>query len=214
MIDTPDPPVLATSATSVASQAERSRWPGGEVHLELANGGKVDGASFGIGGYFSPHSVPNSRNYDAWAVTVDGRLPLTAGFTLTGSAYRGLSLGDLGGGTYKDVVSRQVGSVVSSRPLDDVGGWAQLKKQAGERLEFNAALGLDEAFAKELRAYPLNNSLFYANLARNRTFTGNAIWSPSAYLLFTFEYRRISSYSVALPSASSNVFGVAAGYKF
>ena len=31
------------------------------------------------------------------------------------------------------------------------------------------------------------------NLARNRTFTGNVIYSPSAYLLFSLEYRRLES---------------------
>ncbi len=212
LIDVPDPPVLTTSVSSIASQGERSRWPGSELRLGVAGGGKL--ASFGVGGYFSPHKIENSRSYNAWAGTLDWRLPLPAGFSLTGSAYRGAALGGLGDGTYKDVVARQVGGALDWRPLDDVGGWTQLKKQAGQRLEFNAALGLDEAFAKELRSFPVNDSLLYANLARNRTFTGNAIWSPSAYLVFSFEYRRISSFSLGAPAAASDVIGLAAGYKF
>ncbi len=38
------------------------------------------------------------------------------------------------------------------------------------------------------------------NLARNRTFTGNVIYSPSAYLLFSLEYRRLESFPVDGPS--------------
>ena len=39
------------------------------------------------------------------------------------------------------------------RPLDDVGGWTQLKEKLTERLEFNAAFGIDNVFAAELRPY-------------------------------------------------------------
>lgn len=214
LIDSPDPPALTSGGTAVAGAAERSRRPGGELHLELAQTHRSSGASFGVGAYISPHSFPNTGSYNAWAATIDWRLPLPAGLLLTGNAYRGLALGGLGGGTYKDVISQQGGSTPASRPLDNTGGWTQLKKQAGERLEFNGAIGFDQAFAKELTAFPVSNSLFYGNLARNRTVTGNVIWSPSAYLLFSFEYHRISSYSTTLPVANSNVFGIAAGYKF
>ncbi len=214
LIDAPDPPVLTSSATAVAGAAEQSRQPGGELHLELGQTQKPNGVSFGIGGYIGPHSLSATSSYNAWAATLDWRLPLPAGLLLTGNAYRGLALGGLGAGTYKDIVSQQQGPTLFSRPLDDVGGWTQLKKQAGERLEFNAALGLDQAFAKEIASFPLSNSLVYGSFARNRTATGNVIWSPSAYLLFSFEYHRISSYSTSLPVANSNVFGVAAGYKF
>ncbi len=213
-IDDPDPPNYAYTATSSASAAEQSRRPGGELHLEMGQSHKAGGASFGVGGFISPHILPNGHRYNAWAGTLDWRLPLPWGLSLTGNAYRGLALGGLGAGSYKDTASQQQGASTVSSPLDNVGGWAQLKKTAGERLEFNAALGLDQAFAKQLAAYPISNSSLYGNLARNRTEYGNVIWSPSAYLLFSFEYRRISSYSVALPAASSNIFGIAAGYKF
>ena len=214
LIDAPDPPALTASATSSAGAAEQSRRPGGELHLEWIKTQTPTGVAIGIGGYVSPHSLSSTRTYNAWATTLDWRLPLPAGLVLTGNAYRGLALGGLGAGSYKDTVSQPESGVSSSRPLDDVGGWMQLKRQAGERLEFNAALGIDQTFAKEHVAYPLSNSLIYGSLARNRTETGNVIWSPSAYLLFSFEYHRISSYSTSLPVANSNFFGAAVGYKF
>ncbi len=214
LMDVPDPPVLTSSGTASASAAEQSRRPGGELHLALGQTQKANGISLGIGGYISPHSLSATRRYNAWAATLDWRLPLPGGLSLTGNAYRGLALGGLGAGTYKDIVLNQQSATPFSRPLDNVGGWTQLKKQAGERLEFNAALGMDQSSAKELTAFPLSNSLFFGNLARNRTATGNVIWSPSAYLLFSFEYHRISSYSLSLPAVNSNIFGLAAGYKF
>jgi hypothetical protein len=89
-----------------------------------------------------------------------------------------------------------------------------MKERATERLEFNAALGMDSVPAGELRSYPAVAASTYQYLARTQTFTGNAIYSPSAWLQFSLEYRRLESSSVNAPAASSNIIGVAAGYKF
>ena len=89
-----------------------------------------------------------------------------------------------------------------------------MKARVGERLELNAAYGLDNAFAHELRPYLTAGSGWYQNLARNSTITSNVIYSPTAFTLFSFEYRRIeSSPAVGAPS-KSDVYGVAAGYRF
>jgi hypothetical protein len=132
------------------------------------------------------------------------------GFEMSGSFYRGAALGGLGGGAYKDYLF-SAGKVLA---LDDVGGWAQLKKHAGPRLEFNGAFGMDNAFSSQLREYVGSSSTGYQNLARNQTFFANAIYSPSAYLLFSFELRHIATTPVIGTPASSNVIGIAAGYKF
>jgi hypothetical protein len=52
------------------------------------------------------------------------------------------------------------------------------------------------------------------NLARNRTITGNVIYSPSAYLLFSLEYRRLTSTPVEGVASDANIIGLGAGYKF
>jgi hypothetical protein len=52
------------------------------------------------------------------------------------------------------------------------------------------------------------------NLARNRTITGNVIYSPSAYLLFSLEYRHLESFPIVGLPAESDIIGVGAGYKF
>jgi hypothetical protein len=40
------------------------------------------------------------------------------------------------------------------------------------------------------------------------------IFSPSAYLMFSLEYRHLTSYPVMGPAAASDVIGLGAGYKF
>jgi hypothetical protein len=100
------------------------------------------------------------------------------------------------------------------RALDDVGGWAQFKERLSERLEFNAAFGIDNAFANELRHYAVPGGTAYQNLSRNRTYTGNVIYSPSASLQFSLEYRHLESSPVIGLPAGSNIIGLGAGYKF
>jgi hypothetical protein len=133
---------------------------------------------------------------------------------VSGTAYRGLGLGGLGGGAFKDYVYRIQGPDTYFLTLDDVGGWAQWKQRIGERLEFNEALGIDNVPAGQLRPFAIPDGTIYQNLARNRTATGNVIYSPSAYLLFSLEYRRIASSPVNSPTIEGNAIGIAAGYKF
>lgn len=150
MIDVPDPPLVRVATTQNASLAQQSRWPGTEAHLSLGRGEEQGGAEIGFGGYFSPHHLGEGRGFNAWAGTLDYRLPLPAHLELRGSFYRGHGLG---GGAYKDHVYRVTGDYFSFRVLDHVGGWTQLKARLSERVELNAAYGLDNAFAGELRPY-------------------------------------------------------------
>jgi hypothetical protein len=217
---TPPPPTTNTSPAILPSGAEESRWPGVEARIELrgpivnSNG---DHDHIGVGGYFAPHfSTLLGYGFDSWAGTLDARLLLPARLEFTGNFYRGLALGGLGGGAYKDFAYKPDTGATGYyfRPLDDVGGWAQLKEKISTRIEFNAAFGIDNAFANELRYYAIPGNTVYQNLSRNRTFTGNVIYSPSSYLQFSLEYRHLESSPVASPSATSNIIGLGAGYKF
>jgi hypothetical protein len=217
LIDVADPVIPGMPGTANASLAELSRWPGTEARVALTSAKDDAGPEFGFGGYFSPHRAPGGMRFNAWAGTMDYRLPMPARLALSGSFYRGQALGGLGGGGYKDYVYSSDGTSDSIHPLDDVGGWTQLKERVGERLEFNAAFGMDNVFASELRRYHDDDSTInpiYLNLARNRTFFTNVIYSPSAYLLFSLEYRRIQTSPIMGSSENGNVFGLAAGYKF
>ena len=156
------------------------------------------------------------HGFDSWAGTLDALWLLPAHLEFTGSFYRGQALGGVGGGAFKDFAYKaEPGSMgYYFRPLDDVGGWTQLKEKLSERLELNAAFGIDNAFADELRRYAVYGGTIYQNLARNRTYTGNVVYSPSTYLQFSLEYRHLESSAVIGPPAGSNVIGLGAGYQF
>ena len=219
LIDIGDAPYTSTLAAAngaalTQSTAEASRWPGVETRIAVPGGQSEGGLQFGVGGVFAPHRSIGGRRFDTWAGTLDYRLPLPARMQLSGGFYRGQALGGLGGGQYKDYAFRTEGNSFYFRTLDDVGGWVQWKQKLSERLEFNEALGTDNVPAGELRPYAGAASAVYQNAFRNRTATGNVIFSPSAYLLFSLEYRRIESSPVDGATAASDVIGVAAGYKF
>jgi hypothetical protein len=216
----PPAPISSTLTTTPPSSGEESRWPGGEARVELRGpvvNNKGDRNHFGIGGYFAPHySTMLGHGFDSWAGTLDARLFLPARLEFTGSFYRGQALGGLGGGAFKDFVYNADSDSTNYyfRPLDDVGGWAQLKERLSERLEFNAAFGIDNAFANELRQYAVSGGTSYQNLSRNHTYTGNVIYSPSAYLQFSLEYRHLESYPVIGLPSGSHIIGLGAVYKF
>jgi len=212
----PAPPISAVTGGTPATTAEQSRWPGAETRVALLGSKLDEGSHLGFGGYFAPHLSPLGNRFDAWAGTLDAKLLLPYRLAFSGSFYRGEALGGLGGGGFKDFtyIAGSLPGEYYFRPLDDVGGWAQLKEKLSERLEFNVAFGLDNVFSKELRPYAITGGTIYQNLARNRTFTGNIIYNPSAYLLFSLEYRRLESSPVNGPAAGSNIIGVGAGYRF
>jgi hypothetical protein len=220
LIDAGDPPGLTSSVAPpllpLPNGSERSRWPGVETRIALLGTEGDRSAAFGVGGYFSPHRTPYNTSYDAWAATLDYRLPLPARLQWSGSAYRGLGLGGLGGGGFKDYIfaTNPNTRYTYVQPLDDVGGWTQLKQRVTERLEWNIAYGIDNVFAGQLRPYAVTTYAPYQNLARNRAFFANIIYSPSAYLLFSLEYRRLESSPINAPTSSANIFGLAAAYKF
>ncbi len=212
LVDVPDPPnVPYARATSLA---EASRRPGTELRLSLLGHDDDRSAQIGVGGYFSPHRIATGANFNAWAGTTDYRLPLGHYVELSGSAYRGQALGGLGGGAYQDYVSRVSGNASQFRALEDVGGWSQVKYRATRKLDFNTAFGTDNVFAGQLRPYAVSNGSVYQNIARNRTVFSNVIFSPSAYLLFSFEYRHMMTAPVIGAPWTAEVFGLAAGYRF
>lgn len=220
LIDVGDAPItleFSNQTPTPASTAERSRRPGVEARIALLGSRQDDeGSHIGVGGYFAPHQIFDGHDFDSWAGTLDSRVQLPAHLQWTGSFYRGLALGGLGGGGFKDFAYfiDPISGEYYFRALDDIGGWTQLKEKVSRRLEFNWAFGLDDVFANELRRYAVPGGTMYQNLSRNRTYTGNVIYSPSAYLLFSIEYRHLVSSPVLGNSANSDIIGLGAGYRF
>ena len=215
LIDASNPHLpQTTSATTNETAAERSRWPGTEARIAFLGGPTNAGPEIGVGGYFSPHHSADGAVFNAWAATMDVRLPMTKYFEMTANAYRGQALGGLGGGGYVDYFDRYIGSVEKDQALDDVGGWTQLKGRAGQKMEFNAGYGIDNPFAKEIHSSILPIATYYQGLAKNRSFFANTIYSPSTYLQFSLEYRRLWTNYATGWTYFSDVIGIGAGYKF
>lgn len=217
LIDVADPPYGAGSAGSPASSNELSRWPGVEARLALVRSEEKQSFELGAGGYFAKHRTSYGSQFDSWAATLDYRQPLPLHLQLSGNFYRGMALGGLGGGAYKDYGVRPDPDLPGHfyvRPFDDAGGWEQLKERLNERLEFNSAFGIDDIPGREIRRYAGVASGSYQNLARTQTIMGNVIYSPSVWLQFSMEYRHLASFSEGSPAASGHVLGIAAGYKF
>jgi hypothetical protein len=198
-----------------ASTAEQSRRPGGELRLSVMGSKRNEGPHFGVGGYFAPHVSTSGTPFDAWAATLDTRIPMGQHLEFTASGYRGRALGGLGAGQYKDYIAGTTARGEKFfRALDTVGGWAQIKETVNGRLQFNEAFGTDQDFARQLKPYVGTSSAGYLDFARNHTITGNVIYSPSAYLLFSFEYRRLETAPVSGRLWVSNIYGLGAAYKF
>ncbi len=224
VIDPGDPaPIPSANSTTVVPAndlAEASQRPGLEARLALLGSDDQRSPQLGFGGYFSPHvlttSSPNQgSHFDAWAGTMDYRLPLPFRLDLRGNVYRGQSLGGLGGGAYKDYLVRLAGATLQFRALDDVGGWSQLHQTVNLRVQWNAGFGIDNGFAKELRAYPgVASTELYQSVARNRTFFANVLYSPRSSILFSLEYRNLYTAPVGARVWTSNTTGVGAAYRF
>jgi hypothetical protein len=216
LIDTADPQLPGAPAnTSTISRAERSRWPGTEARVASMWGDPDLGPEVGVSGYYSPHETGSNSRFDAWAAAMDLRVPITTHFAFLANAYRGAGLGGLGGGGYVDYVYLYAGTREIARALDDVGGWTQLKSKVGEKLEFNGGYGIDNPFAGQIHAsMEIPEYATYSGLARNRSAFGNVIYSPSSYLLFSLEYRRLWTNYASGPTTMSDVIGIGAGYRF
>jgi len=168
---------------------------------------------FGAGGYYSRQAYAAGHHLDAWAGTVDWKMPFTRRLELSGEFYRGRGVGGLGGGAFKDYAPFADDTI--QRGLNAVGGWGQLKVKMTPLIESNFAIGMDNAFANDLRGSDLETETNnYLNLARNRTAFANVIFRPRTYLLFSAEYRNIYSWPIAGQVSSNQSLGLAAGYLF
>lgn len=217
LIDASDPQLSSTTNAnaSAVTETERSRWPGTEARVAFEHGGSGTGPVIGVGGYFSPHRTMDGATFDALAGTADIKIPLGKYFETTANAYRGQALAGLGGGGYVDYYETYDGPVTRAHALEDAGGWTQLKAKAGQRLEMNAGFGIDNPFAREIQVDVLPpGHFYYSGLARNRSVFSNVIYSPSTYLLFSVEYRRLWTNFNPGSTNFSDVIGIGAGYRF
>jgi uncharacterized coiled-coil protein SlyX len=220
--DSPSAGYNANQLFRAASPAELAEQPAYETRISYAAAGDR-GLQLGVGGYYSRQAYPGylgyseTENLDSWAGTADWRLPIAHRFEISGEGYRGRSIGGLGGGVYKDVITGTdpISGDAALRPLNAIGGWTQFKTRFGSTLETNLSIGQDDGFASDFHSLLLSPTATAAQLrARNRMAVGNMIFRPKSYIILSPEYRRVWTWPINGPAGTLNVFTLSAGYQF
>ena len=200
-----DPLTGETPGTTPGSAYYRQPGPG-ESSRQPAYGTRIawkrntfgQPLQVGAGGYYSRQDYGFNRNVDGWAGMADIELPLNRQFTLSGKFYRGRALGGLYGGIGRSVLfsGNPILPNTEVQALDSIGGWAQLKYRPANKWEFNAAIGMDNPYASDLKYFPYAEAYGNATLARNQGSLVNMIYRPRSDLLFSAEYRHLTTYSL------------------
>jgi hypothetical protein len=199
-----------------AGPGESSRQPAYGTRIAWTRNVFGQPLRVGLGGFYSRQDYGFSRSVDAWAAMSDIELPLSHQFSLSGKLYRGRALGGLYGGIGRSVLFSGDPTLASTavQALNSVGGWAQLKYRPANKLEFNAAFGMDNPYASDLKYFPYPRSYGDATLARNQGSFVNMIYRPRSDLLFSAEYRHLTTYSLTNGGNSANHLNLMMGVLF
>ena len=181
-----------------AGPGEASRQPAYGTRIAWTRNVFGQPLRVGVGGYYTRQDYGFNRNVDGWAGMTDFDLPLNRQFSLSGKFYRGRALGGLYGGIGRSVLFSGDPTLASTevQALDSIGGWAQLKYRPANKWEFNAAFGMDNPYASDLKYFAYPQSYGDATLARNQGRFVNVIYRPRSDLLFSAEYRHMTTYSL------------------
>lgn len=187
-----------TSYYQQAGPGEASRQPACGTRIAWTRNVFGQPLQVGVGGYYTRQDYGFNRNVDGWAGMTDFDLPLNHQFSLSGKFYRGRALGGLYGGIGRSVLFSGDPTLASTevQALDSIGGWAQLKYRPANKWEFNAAFGVDNPYASDLKYFEYPQSYGDPTLARNQGSFVNMIYRPRSDLLFSAEYRHLKTYSL------------------
>jgi len=172
--------------------------------------------TLGAGGYYSRQDWGFNRHVDSWAGTSDWTVPVGSHLEFSGEFYRGRAIGGLGSAIGRSVLlsGATTSPLTQVRALNSTGGWAQAKFRQSERLEWNGAVGQDNVFARDLRAFPTVQQTYVQSIARNRSGFVNFIYRPRSDLLFSLEYRRLQTFTIGGSSKGANHFNLGMGVLF
>jgi len=214
-----DPSYNATNAVvafSTVSPGEAARQPGYEMRLFYRASGEPGALQIGTSGYYDRKYFGSGQTVDAWAGTADWRLPVTARGQWSGEFYRGRGIGSLGGGAYRDAytyIDPDTGGT-KTRGLDAVGGWTQGQWRCSQTMQLNVVAGQDTGFVSELREATAQYSSALDYYTRNRSLMANFIYRPWSSIVFSPEFRRLTSWPFYGHANWANVYTVSAGYQF
>jgi hypothetical protein len=172
--------------------------------------------SFGVAGYYGRQDWTWNRFVDAWAGMADWQIPILSRLNLSGEFYRGRGIGGLGGAIGTSILygGDPNSPFTPIRGLNTAGGWAQLKFQATPKIEFNAVIAEDDAFAGDVRGFAIDQNNFGPILGRNRGTLGNVIFRPRSDLVLSAELRRLRTFPVYSSSSVTNQLNLSLGILF
>jgi hypothetical protein len=203
---------------NIPQAGERSGQPAYATRIGWTRRAFGQPLTVGGGGYYSRQDWWFGRYLDGWAGTADWDVPLSHGFSLSGEFYRGRGIGALGGGVGRSVVLSGpiIYHGVQLRAVNSLGGWSQLKFKATEKLEFNAAFGMDNPLAEDIRAFPMgeSNSGLDATLKQNRNSFVNFIYRPHQNVLFSAQYNHLSTSQLDLQKRTGEQVNLIMGILF
>ena len=172
--------------------------------------------SFGVAGYYGRQNWTWGRYVDAWAGMADWQVPIVPRLTWSGEFYRGRGIGGLGGAVGTSILygGSPKYPFTPIRGLDDIGGWTQLKFQLTPKLELNAVVAEDNAFADDVRGFATDQNNFGPILGRNRGALGNVVFRPRSDLILSAELRRLRTFPVYSSSSHTNQINLSMGILF
>ncbi len=199
-----------------AGSGESSRQPAYGTRIAWTRNVFGQPLRVGVGGFYSRQDYGFNRKVDGWAAMTDIELPLGHQFSLSGKLYRGKGLGGLYGGIGRSALFSGDPALASTevRGLNSVGGWAQFKYRPANKLEFNAAFGMDNPYATDLKYYPYAQAYGNPALARNQGSFVNMIYRPRSDLLFSAEYRQLTTYTITNGGNSAGHLNLMMGVLF
>ena len=208
--------VPVTGSYRQAGSGESSRQPALGTRIAWTRSIFGQPLRLGVGGFYSRQDYGFSRTVDGWAGMTDIELPLSHQLSLSGKLYRGKGLGGLYGGIGRSALFSGDPALASTevRGLNSVGGWAQLKYRPANKLEFNAAFGIDNPYAADLKYYPYAQAYGNPTLARNQGSFVNVIYRPRSDLLFSAEYRHLTTYTITNGGNSAGHLNLMMGVLF
>ncbi|MGB8010905.1 MAG: hypothetical protein WCF68_04775, partial [Terriglobales bacterium] len=199
-----------------AGPGEESRQPAYGTRISWTRNVFGQPLRIGVGGFYSRQDYGFNRNVDGWAGMTDFDLPLSRQLSFSGKFYRGRAIGGLYGAFGQSVLfsGNPASAGTELQALDSIGGWAQLKYRPANKWEFNAAFGLDNPYASDLKYFAYPQSYGDPALARNQGIFVNVIYRPRSDLLFSAEYRHLTTYSVTDAGNSAGHLNLMMGVLF
>lgn len=195
---------------------ELSGQPAYALRTAWSRGSQDHPLSFGAAGYYGRQNWTWGRNVDAWAGMADWQIPILPRLSLSGEFYRGSAIGGLGAAVGTSILygGNPYDSYTPIHGLDDVGGWAQLKFRLTSKLEINAVIADDNAFASEAHGFATDQNNFGPILGRNRGALANVVFRPRSDLILSAELRRLQTFPVYSNSSITNQLNLSVGILF